>query len=109
MGGSGVDSLNGTQGSNILIGGQFTYYNETTKVLNRAAIEAIMTVWGSGDSYSTRVASIRVLPLYPLTSSTVTNDSANDSLLGGSGTDISNWFWIYAGDTANNKTGEAVN
>jgi Ca2+-binding RTX toxin-like protein len=96
IGGSGADSLDGGGGEDILIAGNCTFYNESTKVLNRAAIDALLAEWTRLDAdFATRVANLRngggLNGSTVLNSGTVLDDgTAIDSVLGSSDLD---WFW----------------
>ncbi len=104
VGGSGADSLQGGDGEDILISGKLTYYDETTKSLNRLAIDALMAEWtrtNANSAYAQRIANLRagVGPgaSFKINSATaVTDGIAIDSLLGRNGLD---WFWRFGSDT----------
>ncbi len=113
IGGTGVDTLDGGNDDDIVVGGITTYYSESTKVLDRLAISAIVAEWARVDiDYDTRVANLRSGVgsggAFKLTALTLLVDgTANDSLSGGSGRD---WFWKFGGDVLNDAiVGEAVN
>ncbi|MSR56218.1 MAG: hypothetical protein EXS05_00855, partial [Planctomycetaceae bacterium] len=62
VGGTGVGSLMGGDEDDVLISGIFSYFNESTKTLNRPAIDAIMAEWTRTDvaaDYATRIAHLR--------------------------------------------------
>lgn len=100
IGGAGADRLQGKGGDDILIGGT------TAWDANAAALNAIVREWTRTDAdYNTRIADLRTAGL--LTSTTVFDDGAADSLTGGSGMD---WFWVGLGDTVHGRrNGEVVN
>ncbi|MCY2968006.1 MAG: M10 family metallopeptidase C-terminal domain-containing protein, partial [Planctomycetota bacterium] len=93
FGGTGVDTLDGGEDDDIVVGGITTYYNESTKVLDRSAIGAIVAEWARSDiDYDTRVANLRsgvgAGGTFKLTGLTLLTDgTANDSLRGGAGRD----------------------
>ncbi|MGQ0634919.1 MAG: hypothetical protein ACT4QC_09935, partial [Planctomycetaceae bacterium] len=102
VGGSGVDSLMGGDDDDLLIAGLLSYYNEGNRVLNRAAIDAIMAEWVRTDAdYSLRIAHLRAgggLNGSFLVNSTsvLTDGAAIDALFGEAGLD---WFWKFSGDS----------
>jgi len=102
IGGTGADTLRGGDDDDILISGTLAYYNESTKALNRAAINAMMAEWVRTDAdFTTRVSHLRngtgLNGGSVLNSSTALTDGvAIDGLLGELGLD---WFWAFAGDT----------
>jgi hypothetical protein len=91
VGGLGADVLNGNGGDDILIGGTTDYDS------NLAALNAIMAEWGRTDAdYSTRVKHLSgslggLNSGFLLTTRTVHDDAASDTLSGGAGTD-----WYFA-------------
>jgi Ca2+-binding RTX toxin-like protein len=94
IGGAGADTLNAGLDEDLLIGGSTSYD------ANSAALAAIMAEWGSGDSYSHRVAHLRgqaggLNGPYFLKSTTVLEDNAIDTLTGG--VDKNDWFWVSKG------------
>jgi Ca2+-binding RTX toxin-like protein len=92
IGGSGADVVYGGDGDDILIGGN-SYYDEDTKALDQAAINAIMAEWSRTDlEYDARCTSLSV----SLNSTTVQGDSvAVDSLDGDGDLD---WFLVGGED-----------
>ena len=113
LGGTGVDTLDGGDDDDIVVGGITAYYNESTKVLDRSAIGAIVAEWARSDiDYDTRVANLRIGVgaggAFKLTNLTLLTDgTANDSLSGASGRD---WFWKFGGDVLSDAdAGEPVN
>jgi Ca2+-binding RTX toxin-like protein len=113
FGGSGIDTVNGGDDDDVIVGGLVSYYNESTKVLNRSAAQAVMAEWARTDlDYTNRISNLRngsgLNGSSKLDSTALTNDSnAVDTLLGGAGED---WFWKYTGDTSTDlQTGEQVN
>jgi len=102
FGGSGADTLWGGSGEDVLIAGLTTYYSESTKVLDRTAIAAIVAEWASTGSYATRVANLRngggLNGTYRLSSTTLLTDTSTtvDTLRG---EDDLDWFWSFAGDS----------
>jgi Ca2+-binding RTX toxin-like protein len=101
VGGTGPDSLDGGTGDDILISGTFNYYSESSKLLDRVAVDAIMAEWARTDlDYYSRIANIRfgVGPggAVKLSIATVQADGAAvDSLTGAEQLD---WFWRFGGD-----------
>jgi hypothetical protein len=101
--------LQAGSGGDILIGGTTSY--DSSAFANNTALDQILNEWQSGDSYATRIATIRdgVGPggAYRLAfDSTVADDSAANQLYGGSGMD---WFFQGAHDVLYNvRTGEQV-
>jgi Ca2+-binding RTX toxin-like protein len=96
IGGVGVDTLVGGAGEDILIGG------DTSWEWSPANLALLMAEWGRADAdYATRVAHLMgTLPggnngTLTLTSGSVFDDSAADTLTGGAGLD---WFFQSAGD-----------
>jgi Ca2+-binding RTX toxin-like protein len=93
VGGLGADSLDGGAGDDILVGGT------TAHDANLAALDAILAEWTSGRSYSDRVDRIRGRRSGGLNGSftlvsgtTMIDDNAVDTLLGGAGEDLFGWF-----------------
>ncbi len=109
FGGLGADTLNSTSGEDIQFAGT------TTFDANLAQIDNLLAYWSRTDfDYDTRVAALRagtVIGAPKLNSTTVKNDTAANTLNGGSGLD---WFFAkLAGnpkDTINNQiSGEQMN
>jgi Ca2+-binding RTX toxin-like protein len=98
IGGFGADTLIGGSGEDIIIGG-WTLYD-----LNAPALAAIATYWGRTDlSFAARTAGLANGITYQsggkthtarLTTGTVFNNFASDTLTGGGGAD---WFFAYLG------------
>jgi hypothetical protein len=93
IGGAGSDQIDGKGGQDILISGTTQSDN------NDQALLAILNEWSSDRTYAQRVANImgtgsgatfdaRLNGPYFLNSSTVSDDNAIDTLLGGGGTDF---------------------
>ncbi len=98
IGGAGSDQLVAGPGDDILIGGS------TVWDANDAALCAIMDEWSRTDAdYGTRIADLRAAGL--LTSTTVLDDGAVDTLTGGAGMD---WFWAGVADVLNGRRGNEV-
>jgi len=106
IGGSGTDTVLGNGGDDILIGGTTNYD------ANLTALCAILDEWSqSGVSYSTRVSDLKggkgknsgggLNAPYFLTTSTVTDDGAIDTLTGDGGLD---WFFARSKGTAKDIT-----
>ena len=116
FGGNGADSLDGGDDEDIVAPGLTTYYNETTKVLTRAAIQAIRDEWSRLDlPYANRISNLRngggLNGTSRLNSTTIQTDSSSmfDTLAGGLALD---WFWQFTGDVVsdlNNGGTETVN
>jgi Ca2+-binding RTX toxin-like protein len=100
IGGDGKDVLNGGYDDDILIGGA-TFYDRYD-----ASLLAILAEWERTDlNYSARITRIRKITT-PLTSTYVFNDSFQDTLTGGYGSD---WFWAHlANDTKSDVVDQAV-
>jgi Ca2+-binding RTX toxin-like protein len=111
IGCSGADILRGGTGDDLLLGGLTSYFNEGTRVLNRTALDALMSEWGRTDAdYATRVNHLQagggLNDPYLLNGSTVSNDAgAIDQLFGEGDTD---WFLVSAGDYNDALEGEMV-
>jgi hypothetical protein len=109
IGDAGTDTLNGGSGQDILIGDTTTYDNSA----GIAALDAILSEWGSSDSYSQKIADLSGMNGTGnrngsnfLTTSAVTSDTAANILNGGPGTD---WFFQSAADTVTNPgSGQVV-
>ena len=100
VGGSGSDSLIGGGNDDLLMGAGLTYITEGTGALNLPAIDGIVAEWTKADAnnaaaYSLRVAHLRGATAgglngdYTITSASVADDGAADTLTGGGGLD---WF-----------------
>ena len=89
IGGIGADLLTGGSGENLLLGARYT------SEANATALIALRSEWTSASSYSNRVAHLRGTLAggfngsYKLTSATVKEDNAKDTLKGSSGKD---WY-----------------
>jgi hypothetical protein len=119
IGGGGADQLFGGSGEDLLIAGTTDYTQPGN--LNLAALDAIIQEWNRPDlGFDDRMSDLATgsnslgLPvknvaegmLILLTSNTVHDDLAADTLTGGNGQD---WFIIGANDQINNrKPGDAV-
>ena len=105
VGGTGTDTITGGDEEDILISGTLSFFNESTKVLNRTAIDAIMAEWSrtnTNSGYAARLANLRngggLNGTNRIDSGTsLTDGAAVDSLTGGLGLD---WFWSFS-DTVN--------
>jgi len=116
FGGNGNDNVNGGDDEDIVIGGLTTYYSESTKILDRTAIQSIWTEWTRTDlSYANRITNLKngggLNGTIKLNSLTVLTDTAAmlDTLTGGLGLD---WFWQFTGDSIsdlNNGGTETIN
>ena len=118
FGGSGADRLEGGDDEDVLIGGHVSYYNETTRILDRIASDAIRAEWmKTTATYAARIANLRAgvgtVASAKLNSTTVTSDgtdaAALDTLFGQLGND---WFWRLDNDTVGDLDGtgaETVN
>lgn len=102
VGGSGGDTLHGNNMDDILVGGKLAYADEV-KTIDRGALEAILAIWRTPISYSTRTATLRG---GLLNSSAVLDDYAVDKLYGDAGVD---WFLIGIGDEVKPGKGEDTN
>jgi hypothetical protein len=104
VGGSGADLLNGSAAGSILVGGTVSYYSESTKVINIAALNAIMAEWTGPSPYALRVAHLfsggGLNGSSVLNSSTVHNDGgAADALFGNLPPVVANWYLYSVGDS----------
>jgi sugar lactone lactonase YvrE len=101
VGGAGADVLHAGSGDDILIGGTTDYDSNLT------ALGAVMAEWGRTDAdYTTRINHLNgtlsggLNGSYVLTASTVHDDGASDTLIGGVGMD---WFFAHLGGTTGDK------
>ncbi len=108
IGGAGEASVTGNSGNDILIGGITNY--DSSSLANDIALESIMTEWQSSDSYSTRIAKIKmgvgsgsVDKL--VWGSTVSDNGFANTLSGADGPTGLNWFFANTARTSTNKTG----
>ena len=89
IGGNGVDLLTGGSSEDLLLGAWYSLENSTT------ALAALFSEWTSGSAYADRVAHLLgtlaggANGSFTLTSTTVKEDNAKDTLTGGSGKD---WY-----------------
>ena len=89
IGGLGADILTGGSGENLLLGARYT------SEINATALIALGSEWTSASSYASRMAHLRgtlaggANGSYKLTSATVKEDSAKDTLKGNAGKD---WY-----------------
>jgi uncharacterized protein (TIGR03118 family) len=103
LGGTGNDVLAGGGGRNVLIGGldqdalfagtggDIEISGTTAYDNNATALNQILAVWASADSYTNRVAALRAGVVAPkLDATTVTDDGVRDRFFGGPGLD---WFF----------------
>lgn len=102
IGGNGVDQVfgNGNSGAgndeNVLIG------NRTQLDGNDQALAVLLTEWSSANDFATRRTKLKTgINGARLSSATVLNDSAVDTLVASSG---QNWFWNYAAPAASPDT-----
>jgi hypothetical protein len=91
IGGAGADKLYGglTSGSTNSDDGNIIIGDSTKYDTNEVALWSIHTQWTSSAAYATRISNLRG-GSYPLSTSSITNDSAVDQLFAGTGSD---WFW----------------
>jgi hypothetical protein len=113
IGGAGPSTLRAGSGGDILIGGTTSFDN------NAAALAAVLAEWSRTDAdYATRIGHLTGTMtgglnhnsdssvFYYLNSSTVSSESAVNSLIGGAGQD---WFFAGVTDVISNKaSGETV-
>jgi hypothetical protein len=102
IGGGGSDSLQGSFGSDLLIGGT------TGFDLDPTALMAVSGEWASAFAYPDRIAHLTGSPggvngTTFLTAATVHDDAAPDNLKGYLGLD---WFWTGASDVFALSAGE---
>ncbi len=89
IGGNGADLLTGGSSEDLLLGAWYSLENSTT------ALAALFSEWTSGSAYADRVAHLLgtlaggANGSFTLTSTTVKEDNAKDTLTGGSGKD---WY-----------------
>ena len=101
VGGSGIDSVIGGGDDDVIISGKLSYYDETTKVLNRGAVDSLAAEWARGDlDYASRIANLRngggLNGTFKLDAATVITDGSSiDTLTGGLELD---WFWKFGSD-----------
>lgn len=125
VGGDGNDTISGLEGRDIVVGGagidrvygwnaqptgaamdeNVLIGNATSLDGNDQALFNLLTEWSSSNSFATRRTKMKAgLNGAALSTATVLNDSAVDTLLGTSG---QNWFWNYTTaakpDTMTNK------
>lgn len=101
VGGAGIDRLDGGAGDDLLLAGQLRYSTSPT------ALAALMAEWTRTDrTYAARVSNLmgrtaggRNGP-YRLTTSTVRNDGARDTLLGRTNLDV---FFASLGDVLGDR------
>jgi Ca2+-binding RTX toxin-like protein len=111
IGGSGADILRGGNGEDLLVGGKTTYFEESTRILNRTALEAIRAEWTRNEAdYTTRVSHLLsgggLNDPYLLAANTLSDDAgAIDQLFGEGDAD---WFLVNLGDTNDGGPGETV-
>jgi len=111
VGGLGMDVVHGNQMDDILVGGSLTYASDSTSVINRAALDAIMAEWRRNLAYSLRIDHLSVNPSggfnsgFMLNSSTVVDDGVVDTLYGDAGQD---WFLAGINDVVKSNKGETV-
>jgi hypothetical protein len=90
IGGLGADVLQGGAGGDILIGATTVYGN------NYANLNQILAKWTNGASYASRVSDIKNgVGTPPLAAANITEDSAIDSLTGGSDTADANLDFLF--------------
>ena len=82
IGGTGTDTLTGGVGEDLMLGARYT--SET----NSVALTSLLAEWTSANSYAVRVANL----LGVLTSTTVKEDAAKDTLTGGNGAGNRDWY-----------------
>jgi len=104
IGGDGLDTITGN-GQDILISGHTDYDS------NLAALDAILTEWGSSDSYSARITAINQTGVgpsnaYTLNSTTVHADSYVNVVKDGSAATQNNWFLVSSIDSVTKKSNE---
>ncbi|MSR56051.1 MAG: hypothetical protein EXS05_00015 [Planctomycetaceae bacterium] len=101
VGGTGVDNLNGGDDDDLLIAGKLSYYDESTLILNRPAIDAVMAEWTRIDlAYDLRIDHLKngtgLNGTFKLDSTTVLADGSSiDTMIGEAGLD---WFWKFGSD-----------
>jgi hypothetical protein len=107
IGGNGADTLNGSEGEDILLGGYF----ENNLDFNNDVLRAFMNVWkDTSHDYASRTRTLNDDGVsvgnttYKITdSSTHIHDDAEDQVFGKGGTD---WFWTEDQDTTDRISGQ---
>ena len=102
VGGSGADLMSGGNQSDLIVASLFSYFNETTRVVNWNSVLAVQAEWQRTDlDYVGRVANLRSgggLNGSVIVDNTVAlDDAAVDSVLGQADQD---WFWLFGSDSA---------
>ncbi len=104
VGGRGQDTLLAAGGDDILIGGTYLASEDLD------AVAAVAAEWASSRSYAERLANLRngvgVDGAYQLSTTTLLDDNAVDSLSGAQGQD---WFWVFTNDITDEKGNETDN
>ena len=101
FGGSGTDTVDGGDDDDVVIPGLTTYFNESTKVLDRTAVKGIRNEWTRLDlATADRISNLRngggLNGLFRFTTTTILNDGTTiDLLSGGLALD---WFWKFTTD-----------
>jgi Ca2+-binding RTX toxin-like protein len=110
IGGAGADWLEGGLDDDLLIGGTTAYDT------NNAALAAMRVTWTQADkTYDQRIAEMRRgagdrVSFYKLDTTTVFEDLAADTLLGGTGAGMGlDWFWVFRSDLTDGQWGEQIN
>jgi Ca2+-binding RTX toxin-like protein len=99
IGGTGADTLRGGAREDILFGGKISYYNESSKSLNIAALKAVLQEWTSDTGYSLRIFDLTNIPSPPtarIRPNTFADDSNAVDLLFGE--EDQDWFITRTGD-----------
>jgi hypothetical protein len=84
----------------------FSYFDEGSRILNKAGINALMSEWTGFDNYATRISHLRtgtgLNGANILDIGNVLDDAAIDTLFGDADED---WFWLFGADTASDLAG----
>lgn len=115
IGGNSADNVTGGSGRDILIG-DATAFDQLTSA-HELALMSILAEWQSADSYATRFHDINTGGGTGLNGraklnfgTTVKDDGATDTVTAAASRQPLDWFFLGAGDTANNlQHGEHVN
>jgi VCBS repeat-containing protein len=110
--GSGGDVVHGNSGEDILIAGTMTYASEVTSIINRAAIDAIMSEWRRSDlPFATRMSHLSgatgggLNGASLLNDTTVDDDLDTDALFGDADPD---WFLSGAKDSVSTNGADTM-
>ena len=86
IGGSGIATLQGGTGTNILVGGATSYDDPST--ISQTALEQLLVNWNANAGTKTKLHQVSAAPGPSLSLNTVSYDNQRDLLLGNS----RSWF-----------------